>query len=297
MYRAITHYAGSQWRIPVVFLLALSLLAFAGCGDDDDGESTPARSATTGATAPQTAPSTEAPLEGKINVFAASSLTEVFKALAESFTEEHPDTSVNLNFAASSALATQIKEGGPADVFASADNTNMTVIADAGLAESPEIFARNSPVVVVPADNTTIMTFEDLASPDIRLVLAGANVPIGRYAREILANASAADGGISADFSERVLANLRSEEANVRAVLSKVQLGEADAGVVYVTDIGAAKDDVRQVEIPTQYNVVAQYPITAIKDSEEGDVAAAFVEFVLSDAGQEILAGYGFLAP
>ncbi len=267
-----------SWPLLVLFLAALTIA----CGSDD---------APTTSTSP-----TVAPVQGDIVVYAASSLTDAFKEAGAAFEAKNPGTKVTFQFAASSALATQINEGAPADVFASADTATMKVVADKGSTNGPRNFASNSPVVVVPKNSKTIATFADLAKPGIRLVLAGPGVPIGRYAREIFMKASAT-GGISADFSAKVLANLKSDEANVRAVLTKVQLGEADAGIVYVTDIGAASSEVRQVEVPVQYNVVASYPVAVLKSSDQTAAATAFMEFVLSSEGQAILKKYGFAPP
>jgi molybdate transport system substrate-binding protein len=242
------------------------------------------------------APSGETAIRGEITVFAASSLTDAFNAIGKGFEGAHPGTKVTFNFGASSALATQINEGAPADVFASADDVNMQVVAGKGGVGTPTPFASNTPVVVAANNSTLVQSFADLATPGMKLVLAAKDVPIGRYARAILSNASSS-GGIAPDFAARVLANLKSEEANVRAVLSKVQLGEADAGVVYRTDIAAAAGGVREIAIPQQYNVVAQYPIAAVKRSKNGETAQAFIDYVLSDAGQAILARYGFGKP
>lgn len=234
--------------------------------------------------------------ERGITVFAASSLTESFKEIGAAFEDANPGSRVSFNFAASSALATQINEGADADVFASADAAQMKVVADKGSAGEAVIFAKNTPVVVVPKDSAAVRTFADLAKPGVKLVLAGPEVPVGRYSREVLAKASG-EGGISADFSEKALANLKSNEANVRAVLTKVQLGEADAGIVYKTDVAAASGEVTVIEIPTQFNVVAEYPIAVLEDSGERATAEAFVAFVRSAEGVGILEKYGFVKP
>lgn len=247
---------------------------------------------TSGATKNAASPSS-ASLSGEITVFAASSLTDAFKEAGAAFSTANPNTRVTFNFAASSALATQIGEGAPADVFASADAPNMQAIVAKGHASAPVVFARNAPVVVVPANDHTIESFADLAKPGIKLVLAGKDVPIGKYARQVLTNAST-QSGLGTDFSAKVLANLKSDEANVRAVLTKVQLGEADGGFVYRTDAGAAGNDVRVIEIPSQYNVVAEYPIAVVSESKHPDVAAAFIAFLRSDTGQAILSKFGF---
>ncbi|MGE5595490.1 MAG: molybdate ABC transporter substrate-binding protein [Hyphomicrobiales bacterium] len=282
------------WLFAIMAVLVLAAAAaFAACGDDDDDDLSPTPAATTAASS---LTSTADPVKGEVVVFAASSLTDAFNDLGNAFEAEYPGTKVTYNFASSSALATQINEGAPADVFASADLAQMKVVTDAGNAGEAKQFATNRPVVVVPKSGSPVAAFEDLAKSGVRLVLAAPEVPIGRYARDILANASAS-GGISPDFSDRVLANLESNEANVRAVLTKVQLGEADAGIVYSTDAAVAGDDVRVIDVPEAFNVIARYPIAAVTDSENPSGAAAFVAFVLSDGGQAVLKKYGFGSP
>jgi molybdate transport system substrate-binding protein len=173
----------------------------------------------------------------------------------------------------------------------------MKVVTDKQNALEPAIFLKNTPVVVVPKDGKVVATFADLAKTGIRLVLAGPGVPIGRYAREIFTKASAMPGGVSADFSDRALANLKSDESNVRAVLTKVQLGEADAGVVYRTDVRAAANDVKVVDIPAAYNVVAEYAIAVVAHAKNPATAAGFVAFVRSAEGQAIMGKFGFAKP
>ncbi|MGE0598620.1 MAG: molybdate ABC transporter substrate-binding protein [Dehalococcoidia bacterium] len=283
----------SRWRwLPWLLSMAV-LVALVGvaCSGDDDDTKPDAATPTTGAGS-----STAAPTAGDITVFAASSLTDAFKEAGTAFEAKYPDAKVTFSFAASSALAVQINEGAPADVFASADTNQMKNVADKGNVEESSVFVKNTPVIVVPKGDTTVSKFDDLANPGVRLVLAAAEVPVGKYAREILQKASAT-GGISIDFGDKVLANLKSNEANVRAVLTKVQLGEADAGIVYKTDVGAAANDVAIVEIPEKYNAVATYPIAVVKATKNHDAAAAFVAFIQSDAGQAILEKYGFVKP
>ncbi len=236
------------------------------------------------------------PLSGEVTVFAASSLTDAFREAGKAFEEANRGAHVAFNFASSSTLATQINEGAPADVFASADSAQMKVVADKGGVEEATTFARNSPVIIVPKGSTVVQSLGDLAKPGVKLVLAAKDVPIGNYARQVLANASGA-GGIGADFAARAVANLKSDESNVRAVLSKVQLGEADAGIVYKTDVAAAGGEVRQIEIPAQFNVVATYPIAVVKAARSAALAHAFTDFVRSEAGQFILQKYGFERP
>lgn len=285
----------------VLFAALVAVFAAVGCGgDDDDGaaDKAPVATGTTTAAASATSAATPTvpPLEGGIVVFAASSLTESFKELGEAFSKANPKAKVTFNFAASSALATQINEAAAADVFASADLNQMKNVVDKGNANKSAVFAKNSPVVVVPKGSTTVATFNDLAKPGAKVVLAAPEVPIGRYSRDILKKASET-GGISADFSDKALANLKSNEANVRAVLTKVQLGEADAGIVYRTDVAAAAGQVTVVEIPAAFNVVAEYPIATVKQSKNTAVAEAFVAFVRSSAGATILEKYGFGKP
>jgi molybdate transport system substrate-binding protein len=235
-------------------------------------------------------------LRGDITVYAASSLTAAFKELGATFEAANPEVTVAFSFGASSTLATQINEGAPADVFASADDVQMDVVVKNGNVAKPETFASNTPVLVIPRGNGPVQSFADLAKPGVRLVLAAPEVPIGNYARQILANASI-QGAVSLDFAARALGNLRSNEPNVRAALAKVQTGEADAAIVYATDVSTAAKDVDTIDIPPQYNVEASYPIAATTATKNGPIANAFVEFVLSPVGQSILQKYGFGPP
>lgn len=290
------------WRglFSLTILISLVATSLVACGGNDDTEDARPTVATDGtvSVSPTTQTSPAAvPVKGDITVYAAASLTEAFTEAGNQFSKRYPEAKVTFQFAASSALATQINEGAPADVFASADEAQMKNVTDKANATSPRIFAKNQPVVVVPKNSTLVTSFNDLAKPGVKLVLAAANVPIGRYSREILTKASAASGGISPDFSDKALANLKSDEANVRAVLTKVQLGEADAGIVYVTDIGAAANDVRQITIPANYNVVATYPMAVTKATKDSVTAQAFVDYILSAEGQAILKKYGFAPP
>jgi molybdate transport system substrate-binding protein len=173
----------------------------------------------------------------------------------------------------------------------------MKVVTDAGNASTPSIFATNRPVLVVPKSGSPVGAFTDLAKSGVKLVLAAPDVPIGKYARDILANASKADGGVSADFSVKVLANLQSNEANVRAVLAKIQVGEADAGIVYTTDVASVPTGVKAIEIPAPYNVIAQYPLAVVKGAKNAAGAAAWNAFILSPDGKAILAKWGFGKP
>jgi molybdate transport system substrate-binding protein len=209
------------------------------------------------------------------------------------FESANPRHSLRLNFGASSQLRAQIEQGAPADVFASADGAQMEPLVRAKLADSPVVFARNRLTVVVPTANPgKLRSSKDLARPRLRLVTTAENVPIGRYTAQVLGNL-AKTRGYPADFAERVNANVVSREANVRTVLAKVELGEADAAVVYETDAKASRR-VRSLSIPPTANVVAEYPIAVVAGSRNAEGAERFLRFVRSPAGARILRRHGF---
>jgi molybdate transport system substrate-binding protein len=235
----------------------------AGCGDESSGSSA-----------------------GEVTVFAAASLTGAFSEIGDAFEAANPGTSVTFNFAASSSLVQAIGEGAPAHVFASADTANMQKLIDAGNARGgPRTFATNELQIITGAGNPAgIAAVEDLADPDLIVVACGEEVPIGRYTAEVFRNAA-------------VTVTPKSYEADVKAVVNKVILGEADAGIVYATDVQAAGDDASGVEIPDELNVTAAYPIAVTTAAGDVETAEAFVGFVLSEAGQQILAAAGFGGP
>lgn len=223
-----------------------------------------------------------------ITVFAAASLTEAFTQIAAEYEDQH-GTEVRLSFGPSDGLATQIQEGAPADVFASASPRWMDAIAeDPGVTDRAD-FARNILIVITPTDDPAgIDRVEDLGRPGIKLVLAAEGVPVGDYSRELLANAGIADAALS---------NVVSNEDDVKGVVQKVALGEADAGIVYRTDVTAAvAADLHVVEIPDDINVIAVYPIAALEAATEDSAASEFVAFVLGP-GQSALQEAGFLPP
>ena len=282
--RCLRHSARTAQRV-VAVVLAVALLA--ACGGDGSRGSTPEG---------KTSPSTHRGF-GEMTVFAAASLTDAFGEIASGFEARYAGTHVNLSFAGSSQLRAQILEGAPADVFASADQQNMDQVVAAGrISGNPQVFARNRLVVIVPAANPAgITTLEDLARPGVKLVLAQPDVPVGFYAREALAKMDGTEP-FGAGFAERVLANVVSEETNVRQVVTKVQLGEADAGIVYVSDVTpGVQDQVATIAIPDAFNVIAAYPIAAVSGAPNPAGAAAFVSYVLSVEGQAVLARHGFL--
>jgi molybdate transport system substrate-binding protein len=237
-------------------------------------------------------------LSGELIVFAAASLTDVFGEIATAFQAQHPDTTIVYNFAGSQQLAQQLGQGAPADIFASANGTQMNVAIEAGrvVSGTQRTFVRNRLVVIYPADNPAgITTLQDLATPGLILVLAAAEVPVGAYSSDFFNKAS-----VTVEFGnayrESVLSNVVSYEENVRSVLSKVVLGEADAGIVYSSDVfGDSAEQVGQIEIPDELNTVASYPIATVEDSANPAAAQAFMEYLLGAEGQTLLAAYGFI--
>jgi molybdate transport system substrate-binding protein len=252
-------------RIRSAAVLLVAALVLAACGDDSSGGGS-------GAGSP-----------AEIKVFAAASLTAAFTELGPQFTAADGGTRVSFNFAGSQALATQIQQGAPADVFASADVPNMDKVRD--LVGDPQVFAGNLLQIVVEKGNPKgVKGLDDLAGSDLKVVLAAEEVPAGKYAKQILDRA-----GVSVRPVSR--------EDNVKAVVTKVSLGEADAGIVYVTDVTAGGDKVEGVDIPEEQNVVATYPIATVKASKAQDKAQAFMDLVRSDLGQQVLENHGFLPP
>jgi molybdate transport system substrate-binding protein len=233
-----------------------------------------------------------------LTVFAAASLTEAFTDLGVAFKDRHPGTELIFNFAGSQQLAQQLAQGAPADVFASANQAQIDAAIEAGRINNGDsrVFARNKLVVIYPKENPAGLTgLIDLEKPGTKLVLAAKEVPAGNYALQFLEKASQS-AGYNADFKEKVISNVVSYEENVRSVYSKVALGEADAGIVYATDVPKGNPDgVGVLEIPPDLNVIADYPIATINDSSNSRMTEDFISFVLSAEGQEILTKYGFI--
>jgi molybdate transport system substrate-binding protein len=251
-------------RIRLAAVLAAVAILVAGCGDGEPSGGS--------AGSPE-----------EITVFAAASLTAAFTELGGRYTAANGGTRVTFNFAGSQALATQIQQGAPADVFASADTTNMDKVKD--LVGTPQSFAGNQLQIVVEQGNPRDVTgLEGLARDDLKVVLAAEEVPAGRYARQALDKLGVAVKAVSL-------------EDNVKAVVTKVSLGEADAGIVYATDVAAGGDKVQGVDIPTEQNVTATYPIATVKAGGNQEQAQAFMDLVRSDQGQQVLEGHGFLPP
>lgn len=235
---------------------------------------------------PPASPGSGKQLSGEATIFAAASLTEAFQQIGEAFEDANPSTGLVFNFGSSSGLATQVAEQGGADVFASADQASMAKVVDQGfLEDSPEVFAHNRlEIIVAPGNPKGIEGLADLGSDGVKVVLAAPEVPVGRYAREVLGKAG-------------VTVNPVSEAVDVKGVVGPVTLGEADAGIVYATDVEAAGDRAEGVEVPEDQNVAAEYPIGLVSDGGNPQVGRAFIDFVVSERGQNILAGYGFVSP
>ena len=233
--------------------------------------------------------------DGEVVVLAATSLTEPFVEMARLIRDVYPQLSIVYNFAGSQALRTQLEQGAAADVFASANTIQMQHASERGLIEgSPKVFVQNTLLIIVPRANPGgVSSLADLAKPGLKLALAGPQVPVGRYSREVL---QAAQPDYGTDFAARVLGNLVSEETSVKQVLVKVRLGEADAGIVYASDVSEnVLRDVSTVPIPDAYNRLASYPVAATQAARNPSGAAAFIRFVLSPPGQTILKAHGFI--
>ena len=232
-----------------------------------------------------------------LSVYAAASLSDAFNEIADSLERRDPELKIDFNFAGSQVLVLQLGQGAAADVFASADDRLMKVAQDSGLIEgTPQTFARNRLVVIVPKGNPArIGKLQDLARTGVKLVLAADAVPAGHYAREAIFRL-ARSAGYPPDYSRRVLANVVSYEENVRSVASKVQLGEADAGFVYISDVTPAVGrQVRRFDLPDTANVMASYPIALVRHARNTEAAKTFIDFVLSPSGQAVLTKNGFL--
>src|SRR5262245_23421182 len=254
-------------RIGWSFLLFAFLLALGACGGSNDNQ---AGSSGSGGTQASSSP---------LTVYAAASLTEAFPKI---------DPSAKYNFAGSDELAAQIEEGAPADVYAAASSKYPQDLYGKGLVEQPVTFASNRLVLIVPSDNpANIQKVDDVAKPGTKLVIAAEGVPVGDYTREVLDNL-----GLS-----KALDNVVSEEDDVKGVVSKVAVGDADAGFVYITDSVAAGADVKVIDIPQSAQPPIEYQIAVVSDSKNKAGAEAFIQKVLSPEGQQVLKDAGFIIP
>jgi molybdate transport system substrate-binding protein len=256
---------------------SLIVVGLAACGSNNGGMSS--------APDPSASESGSLSLSGDITVFAAASLTESFTELGKQFESANPGTKVTFSFGASSALAQQINSGAPADVFASASPKNMDQVVDAGGASNPKVFATNKMELATPPNNPAhIASVNDLAKSSVKTALCQPQVPCGSVAQQVFTNA-------------KITVKPVTLEPDVKSVLTKVQLGEVDAGMVYVTDVKAAGDKVKGVEISDDVNASTDYPIAALAKSGNSAGASAFVDLVLSSAGKGVLSAAGFQAP
>lgn len=257
-------------RFLAVLSVAVAAGLLAGCGGEGSGDDAVAGAG--------------ADVAGTVTVFAAASLTDAFTEVARAFEVANRGVSVELSFAGSSSLREQIREGAPADVFASANESNMAEVIASGEIASSQIFATNRLQIVVPAGNPAGITgLDDFAVDDLLIGLCAEEVPCGEFGRRVLDAAG-------------VVPAPDTNEADVRSLLTKVEAGELDAGLVYVTDVVSGRD-VEGIDVPVEIDVVARYPIGTVTSSGNPAAAAAFVEFVLGDEGRSILDAFGFGRP
>ncbi len=291
----------------VALLLAVTTLATIGIAPprvvgavtiECTSPATPATSATvsTAAAGADASPAAFPTGGGELIVFAAASLTDAFGQIKSDLEAANPNLTITYNFAGSQVLVTQMEQGAPADVFASANLAQMDNARDKGVIEGEaSVFAQNRLVIIVPKDNPAgIQSPADLAKEGVKLDMAQEDVPAGQYARQTICKMGQDEATYGEGFVEKVAANIVSEEDNVRAIVTKVGTGEADAGVVYATDVtGDSTAQIQTIEIPAPVNVVATYPIAAVKGGK-ADLAEAFIDYVLGPAGQATLRQFGF---
>jgi molybdate transport system substrate-binding protein len=236
----------------------------------------------------------------ELTVYAAASLTDAFRQIGKNFEKANPGVKVTFNFAGSQQLAAQLGQGAPADVFASANTAQMTVAVNGKRVakDTPKAFVQNRLVVVTsPTSKIKVTTLQDLATPELKIVLAAKAVPVGQYALDYLDKA-VKDSAFGSEYKANVLKNVVSYEDNVRSVLTKVALGEGDASIVYISDVIASpKTTVNRIAIPDSLNVIATYPIAPISDSKHAELAKQFVAYVFAGDSRLILDRYGFSLP
>ena len=260
-------------------IVALATVAVAGCSSSTSSSTSSASSSASAAASSSALPA------GTITVFAAASLMGTFTELGKQFEAAHPGDTVKFSFGGSSTLATQITSGAPADVFASAAPANMDTVVNAGDASSPQDFAKNTAEIAVPPSNpANVSSVNDLAKSSVKVALCEPKVPCGVVAAEVFKNAGITVKPVTL-------------QPDVKSVLTQVELGNVDAGMVYVTDVIAAGSKVKGVVIPANLNASTLYPIATITSSKEMSIAQAFVAYVLSPAGQQVLAAAGFQKP
>ena len=269
-------------------------LAIAGCSTT--GGSSPAAARPSVAPSSAASAASSSPVAVELTVFAAASLSNVLARIKPVYEAAHPGTTLTISTESSAALETQIEQGAPADVFLSADTANPKKLVDAGLSAGEAVaFAGNKLTIVVPTDGTQVSAPKDLANPGLRIIAAGDAVPISRYATQLVGNLARL-AGYPADFAAAYAANVVSKEDNVKAVIGKVELGEGDAAIVYVTD-AAASTKVKTIEVPDEANVPAGYAGVVVGASKQQEPARTFLGWLTSPDGRAILQQLGFLAP
>jgi molybdate transport system substrate-binding protein len=292
-----------KMRSKLVSLLLLIVLFTSACAPQTTPAPTtapttaPAPSAVATVVPATEVPATTAPEAKTLTVLAAASLTESFTEMGKLFETQNPGVTVSFNFAGSQQLAQQLDQGAPADVFASASKKYMDAAVTSKRVNKDEAktFVTNRLVVIFPKDNPAkLTTLQDLAKPGLKLDLEDKSVPAGQYSLDFLDKA-VKDSAFDPRFKDSVIKNVVSYETDVKAVVSKVALGEADAGIVYITDFNAAADKLGKLNIPDALNTIATYPIAAVSDSKHAGLASAFVALVLSPDGQAVMAKYGFI--
>ncbi|ORT59373.1 molybdate ABC transporter substrate-binding protein [Streptomyces sp. CB03238] len=260
-------------RAAAAVLAAALLVPLAACGNDDGEKDSAASPKGSAGSAPK----------ANLTVLAAASLTNVFKTAGAAYEKAHPGTEITFSFAGSQELVAQVKQGAPADALVTADTKSMDSVR--GETGTPAVIAKNRLVIATVEGNPKkIGELKDLADPQLKVVLAAPEVPAGKYSQKIL-------------DAQKITVKPVSQEPNVRAVLSKVELGEADAGLVYKTDADSAPDKVDAVTIPDAQNAITEYPAATLKDSKNAEAAAAFVAWLSSPEGQKILQDAGFQKP
>jgi molybdate transport system substrate-binding protein len=278
-------------------LPVLAIVALAGCAGGGASPSPSAAPATPSAAAGESASAAPSTESAALTIFGAASLAKVLEEVKTAYEAAHPGATLTISTDSSAALRTQIEQGAPADVFLSADTTNPTALVDGGFADGDAVpFAGNELTIITPADNPGGLSGPfDLARAGVRVVAAGDEVPITKYATKLVENL-AAEPGAPADFAAAYAANVASKEDNVAAVRSKIELGEGDAAIVYVTD-AAASDEVATIDIPDSANVPASYAGVVVQASPNVEAAHAFLDWLAGPDGRAILATFGFLPP
>ena len=282
-------------RSKLTSLLLLVILLISACAPQ--AAPAPTTEPTLAVSTATTVPPTETPAPRTLTVLAAASLTDSFNEMGKLFESKNPGVAVAFNYAGSQVLAQQLDQGAPADVFASASPKymNAAVTSKRVNQSDSQNFVKNRLVVIFPKDNPAgLKTLQDLAKSGLKIDLEDKSVPAGQYSLDFLDKA-VKDPDFDPKFKDNVLKNVVSYETDVKAVVSKVSLGEADAGIVYITDYNVAVDKLGKLDIPDSLNTIATYPIAPIADSKNPVLAKAFVALVLSPEGQAIMAKYGFV--